>query len=785
MLISIVLVALFVAVVLLLSKIAILTRSVQSLEWEVLKASRRLDHLEEENRPPQPAAEVKRTANLPQKESKEKQPDISTATQMNSQAETHRRIDAFVMPAPTPSRTREEWEAFIGGKILNRIGALALILGIGFFLKYAFDNAWLSESVRVGIGVVIGAVCLAGAYRTHTSGLAIFAQGLVGAGVAILYLSVFASFNFYSLVPQGWAFVLMSIVTVIAFANALGYNSLAVALLGLAGGFLTPILLSTGYPNETGLFMYLALLDAGLIAIAIRRQPWFIIEPLALAGTWVYFFAWYIEYYHPDDMTVTILFASVFWFLFIVPDLMRARSAGSVMNPTGQMTSAFNAVFYFTALFEMIDDHHHAWMGAATLVLAAFYAGTAWWISRRGLTGDRIRLRYTLTGIGLMGAATWIQFDDFPVVAWWSVEAAALVYAGTRWNMKYVFAAGIILCSMAVVAFIGVPNALAMPVEEGLSPFWNLRALALACIGISAGVSAWFARMRGTWPGQIIWAFEIVACAALFTLMTVEPNDAMRRLMDSVVAGAGSESRVQLLSFIRFMLLAVIWALLALPLVWTGVTKERPAVFWSGLVIVIAAVSMVAMRGIAFEPIELLNVILNVRTLGILVVMVTLFLHDRWLRSATGEEIPFRQLAGMIQVAAVVLVFVMLTGETRDYFRQEIVTLEAGNRPITEAVARLGNLLQLALSGIWLAYSVGLMAAGLWKHLRGLRVVAMVLFGITILKIFAYDLSFLETLYRIFSFIGLGIILIAVSYAYQRYKDIILSSPAPHSRRGE
>src|SRR4030042_2046308 len=117
------------------------------------------------------------------------------------------------------SRTREEWEALIGGKLLNRIGALALIIGIGFFLKYAFDKHWLTETMRVLIGIVIGTVLLWVGSRSYKKELRIFAQGLIGAGISILYLSVYASFNFYHLVPQVIAFLMMSVVTVITFSR--------------------------------------------------------------------------------------------------------------------------------------------------------------------------------------------------------------------------------------------------------------------------------------------------------------------------------------------------------------------------------------------------------------------------------------------------------------------------------------------------------------------------------------------------------------------------------------
>ncbi|HMK39325.1 MAG TPA: DUF2339 domain-containing protein, partial [Bacteroidota bacterium] len=200
-------------------------------------------------------------------------------------------------PSPAKSRTRGEWEALIGGKLLNRVGALALILGVGFFLQYAFANDWITEPVRVMIGVAVGLTLLAGAARSAARGFQIFAQGLVGAGIAILYLSAYASFNYYRLVTQPWAFLFMSAITVITFTQAFRYDSIVVALLGLLGGFLTPFLLSTGEVNPVGLFTYLALLDAGLLVVAWRREAWMSIEPLSMAGTYLIYALWLGEDY--------------------------------------------------------------------------------------------------------------------------------------------------------------------------------------------------------------------------------------------------------------------------------------------------------------------------------------------------------------------------------------------------------------------------------------------------------------------------------------------------------
>ncbi len=144
-------------------------------------------------------------------------------------------------PPAKPSQSRAEFEAFVGGKLLNRIGALALIIGVGFFLKYAFDNAWINETGRVAIGVAIGGALLSGGMRSHARSFVIFAQGLFGAGLSILYLSVYASFNFYHLLPQFPAFLAMSVVTAIGIGVALRYDALAIACLAAIVGALIGI----------------------------------------------------------------------------------------------------------------------------------------------------------------------------------------------------------------------------------------------------------------------------------------------------------------------------------------------------------------------------------------------------------------------------------------------------------------------------------------------------------------------------------------------------------------
>src|SRR5262249_48771350 len=153
-----------------------------------------------------------------------------------------------------------------------------------------------------------GTVLLVLGNRSHRAKLLIFAQGLIGAGISILYLAAFAAFNYYGLVAQSTAFVMMAVVTAIALIHALRYNSQVIALLGWAGGFLTPILLSTGHSNEAALFTYLLLLDSGLIAIVAIKNRWEALAPLTLGATYLLYIGWYGSYYDPSEAFETVLF---------------------------------------------------------------------------------------------------------------------------------------------------------------------------------------------------------------------------------------------------------------------------------------------------------------------------------------------------------------------------------------------------------------------------------------------------------------------------------------------
>src|ERR1044071_4482828 len=190
------------------------------------------------------------------------------------------------------------WEQFMGVKLFAWIGGLALFLGVSFFVKYSFDNNLVPPGLRVALGLAAGLGLLIGGVVLSRRDYPALSQTICATGILILYAATLAShsiyrFRFFALVPT---FLLMALFTATAFFLAARLEALVVAILGMLGGFLTPFLLSTGQDNPAGLFGYIAILDLGLILLALKRH-WFFLATLAAAGTVFTQIGWLSEFF--------------------------------------------------------------------------------------------------------------------------------------------------------------------------------------------------------------------------------------------------------------------------------------------------------------------------------------------------------------------------------------------------------------------------------------------------------------------------------------------------------
>jgi len=178
-----------------------------------------------------------------------------------------------LVPAVTPAQPNADLESRIGSHWLNRIGIAALLIGVSYFLKFAFDNNWIGATGRVTIGLLAGIAMVVWSERFRGRGYKAFSYSLKAVGIGTLYLSLWAAFQVYSLVPSSIAFVMMLAVTGATAAMALAQDAQILAAFALTGGFSTPLLLSTGQNRELALFAYVAILDLATLAL-VTLKPW-------------------------------------------------------------------------------------------------------------------------------------------------------------------------------------------------------------------------------------------------------------------------------------------------------------------------------------------------------------------------------------------------------------------------------------------------------------------------------------------------------------------------------
>src|SRR5712691_9381948 len=227
-------------------------------------------------------------------------------------------------PVFKPTEPGINLESRIGSHWLNRIGIAAVLIGVSYFLKFAFDNNWIGATGRVTIGLLAGIAVVVWSERFRSRGYKVFSYSLKAVGIGVLYLSLWAAFQVYSLIPSGAAFVAMLAVTIATAIMALSQDGEILAAFALAGGFTTPVLLSTGQNKELQLFSYLVLLDmATLVLVALK--PWRRLLLLSYVGTLLLYIGWYASFYSRTQLRLTLGFATLFFAIFAIAPLVASK----------------------------------------------------------------------------------------------------------------------------------------------------------------------------------------------------------------------------------------------------------------------------------------------------------------------------------------------------------------------------------------------------------------------------------------------------------------------------
>ncbi|MGA9672226.1 MAG: DUF2339 domain-containing protein [Terracidiphilus sp.] len=392
-------------------------------------------------------------------------------------------------------------ESRIGSQWFNRIGILAVLIAVAWFLKMAFDNHWIGPLGRVLIGLVAGAGIVAWSERFQSKGFTAFAYSLKAVGSGILYLSLWASFSVFHLVPASVAFAAMILVTAFNGFMAWVQDAELLALYAIAGGLSTPLLLSTGENHEVTLFSYLLLMDIAVLVLAALR-PWSRLLFAAYIGTVVFIVGWWSTFYGVGAFGWTTFFLTSYFLIFaFAPRLVRANGDdGATVSGwdalAGVLLPVANAGLGFLGFYLLFDSKGMDWAGPwLAVAFAAYYLA----LMRLPAFGRLRASGAVLSGLHLTAAVVFLTMA-IPLKAhgsWltigWLAEGVVLLWSASRLRsmLLRVLAIGCLalgLIALLVLALMEIDSAAyAVPIfNERFGDF---------CAGIAAfAIACWIAR---------------------------------------------------------------------------------------------------------------------------------------------------------------------------------------------------------------------------------------------------------------------------------------------------
>jgi uncharacterized membrane protein len=384
-------------------------------------------------------------------------------------------------PSALDALLRRVAQWFTTGNVPVKVGVVLSLFGVGFLVKEGIDRQWLvlPLEARLALVALFGVALLVVGWRLRAR-QRVYALSVQGGGVGVLYLTIFASYSLYSLLPSALAFALLVVVTAAAVVLAVLQDARSLAVLGILGGFLAPVLASSGSDNHVGLFSYYALLDVAIVAIAWFKA-WRVLNVLGFVFTFGIGTLWGIDGYQPEDYATTQPFLALFTLIYLVIPVLFATRGPPKLHGFVDGTLMFGTpIVAFALQSRLVADTEYG-LALSAVALAAFYVGMATLLYRSRSESLRVLIESQLAlGVAFITVAVPLALDARWTSAAWALQGAALVWLGFRQQRKLALAAGVALQALSGAAYVmQSPVTAEWPIVNG----YCLGALLLAFAG--------------------------------------------------------------------------------------------------------------------------------------------------------------------------------------------------------------------------------------------------------------------------------------------------------------
>lgn len=697
---------------------------------------------------------------------------------------------SFVLPEQQAGKKRfferhPDLEKFIGENLISKIGIAILVLAIGFFVKYAIDNDWIGPVGRVGIGLLCGGILVWVAHILRKS-YAAFSSVLVGGGLAVFYFTIALAYHQYQLFSQTTSFIFMLIITAFAVILSILYDRQELAVIALVGGFVTPFLVSNGSGNYKILFSYLLILNTGLLVIAYNKA-WRLLNLLAFLFTSVIFISWLADLSYDTGMDVYrggFLFATAFYILFFVINIAHTIRENKKFIASDFGILLINTCFYFAmGLWLLAEMNMNNYRGLFSASMGVFNLAGSYFLLRTKKVDSNIL--YLLIGITLsfVSLTAPLQLHGHYITLFWGSETVLLYWLSQRSGIRIIrWAAMLVWLGMLVslmmdwaatyVIYARIPPTHLLPVVFNKGFMTGLYS-ALSCYALffllrkeeggappedGARQVMGQAATKMDWNGVSGWriAFLLAGALILFTTGALEIDYQFASRYPGTELGT---LYLLLYSFCYISLLTFLGDRLR----WFASSWTSPGLLVACIVIYLCWIpdSFKIQREMLEGGHYAQHFIAHWFSALLVATILWRLIALRTRRGMVVDPVIYTWIM-------CILVVTFLSSEIQ-LLMNACFYSDAYPLPVIQQVYY-----KTGLPILWGLCSFAFMWLGMRHKFKPLRIISLVLFSVTLLKLFLFDIRNIPIAGKIAAFFCLGVLLLVVSFMYQRLKKIIV-----------
>ena len=675
-------------------------------------------------------------------------------------------------------KTKSDLEKFIGENLISKIGIIILVIGVGIGAKYAIDHDLISPLTRIVIGYFIGgglltlALFLKKKYEN-------FSAVILSGAIATFYIITYLAYSLYGLMPQLMAFALMLIFTAFTVVASIHYNKQIIALYGLVGAYAIPFLLSNGSGQMAVFFSYIAIVNIGILVIALTRY-WKWLYYVSFAFTWLIFFGFLMSNYQEEKhYNIVLVFSTLFYIIFYATFLLYKLFEHEKFTVIDVVSILINTFVYFFIGYGTLVEHHigQHFLGAFTIIIAIINFIVSLLIYKRQKADKN--LFYFTIGMVLvfLTIAIPIQLDGYMVTVSWAGIATVLFWIGQRNNIDAYKWLSYPIILLSFISLINDWGGYPSYHDEKITPIiFNIQFLSSIFVAIALIIINWLNYKTENKSNALNQVVNIILPSilgiVLFNMFRFEIVNYWNQSVQNTMVQTHNEYVYEVYNY----------SLITFKQIW------------------IINYGIIFLSVLAFLNLyKLKNKVLSYVNIGLLTISVGVFLffgllfmselRDDYLKPIYPELFNYGKYFITIRYISLPFLALGLYSIYR-YIKSDIIPNE-----LTRAfeivlhtcilwvlsselihwmdMSNSNQSYKLGLSILWGLYALFIISFGIWKDRKLLRIIGMSLFGITLIKLFIYDIAHLNTISKVVVFLSLGVLLLIVSFLYTKFKSKI------------